>query len=223
MSDRAARKPGLIEQIRTSKHPAVAIGRDIAWAVAVVAGIALVLFLVSGTWPAVVAIESGSMIPNMNIGDLVFVSAPDRFGTFQTWEDGQVSGYMKYNDYGDVVIYRPNGADSVNPIIHRALMWVEANQTVMLPLQNGQTVEYTAPHEGYITMGDNNPAPDQLSVYREIGGQIEPVKKEWVVGKALFAIPFLGYLPLHIFEVAVVLIVLMFIYDFLVERRKEQK
>ncbi|WP_265580362.1 signal peptidase I [Methanofollis aquaemaris] len=212
----------MIEQIRTSKHPAVAIARDIAWAVAVVAGIALVLFLVSGTWPAVVAIESGSMIPNMNIGDLVFVSASDRFGAFQTWEDGQVSGYMKYNDYGDVVIYRPNGADSVNPIIHRAIMWVEANQTVMLPLQNGYTAEYTAPHAGYITMGDNNPAPDQLSVYREVGGQIEPVKKEWVVGKALFAIPFVGYLPLHILEVAIVLIVLMLVYDFLVGRRKEE-
>lgn len=223
MSDRAARKPGVIEQIRTSKHPAVSIARDIAWAVAVVAGIALVLFLVSGTWPAVVAIESGSMIPNMNVGDLVFVSASDRFGDFQTWEDGQASGYMKYNDYGDVVIYRPNGVDSVNPIIHRAIMWVEANQTVMLPLENGYAAEYTAPHAGYITMGDNNPAPDQLSVYREVGGQIEPVKKEWVVGKALFAIPLVGYLPLHILEVAIVLIVLMLVYDFVVGRRKEQK
>ncbi|MBP2146716.1 signal peptidase [Methanofollis sp. W23] len=223
MSDRAAKKPGVIEQIRTSKHPAVSIARDIAWAVAVVAGIALVLFLVSGTWPAVVAIESGSMIPNMNVGDLVFVSAPERYGDFQTWEDGQASGYVKYNDYGDVVIYRPNGADSVNPIIHRALMWVEANQTVMLPLETGHTAEYTAPHAGYITMGDNNPAPDQLSVYREVGGQIEPVKKEWVVGKALFAIPLVGYLPLHILEVAIVLIVLMLVYDFVVGRRKEQK
>jgi len=215
-------KPGLIEQIRESQNPVVSIARDIVWAVAVVGVIALCLFLISGTWPAVVAIESPSMVPNMNVGDLVFVVAPDRFGALQTFEDGQASGYMKYNDYGDVIIYRPNGVDSVHPIIHRAITLVEGNETIPISLESG-TVEYTAPHEGYITWGDNNPAPDQLSIYREIGGQIQPVKKEWIVGKALFAIPVIGYLPLHLIEVAIALVALMIIWDFLSGRRKEKK
>lgn len=215
-------KPGLVEQIRTSSNPLVSLGRDVAWAVAVVGVIALVLFLVSGTWPAVVAIESESMVPDMNIGDLVFVVTPDRFGPLQTWEEGQVSGYEKYNRSGDVIIYRPNGDTSVHPIIHRAMWWVERNETIQISLA-GRTVNYTAPHEGYITWGDNNPAPDQLSIYPEIGGQIEPVKKEWVVGKALFAIPFVGYLPLHLVETAVILIILMILYDLVMGARETGK
>lgn len=210
-----------IDRFRESQNPVVSFARDILWAVAVVGVIALVLFLVSGTWPAVVAIESESMVPNMNIGDLVFVVAPDRFGDLQTWEEGQTSGYMKYNDYGDVIIYHPNGVDSVHPIIHRAITWVEGNETISIPLEGG-TVNYTAPHEGYITWGDNNPAPDQISFYSEVGGQIQPVEKEWIVGKALFAIPVVGYLPLHLVEVAIVLVALMILWDFLSERRKKQ-
>lgn len=212
-------KPGLIEQFRESQNPLVAIARDVLWAVAVVGVIAVVLFLVSGTWPAVVAIESESMVPNMNVGDLVFVVAPDRFGDLQTWEEGQVSGYMKYGEYGDVIIYRPNGADSVHPIIHRAMMRVEAGETV--DTLNGLNLGYTAPHGGYITWGDNNPVPDQVVAYPGLG-KLEPVKEEWIVGKALFAIPVLGYLPLHLFEVAVALIALMILWDYLSERRKKE-
>ncbi|TAJ45523.1 S24/S26 family peptidase [Methanofollis fontis] len=228
MSEKKTRSSGgeagrsLIDSFRESDHPMVSIARDVLWAVAVVAVIALVLFLVSGTWPAVVAIESESMVPNMNVGDLVFVVAPDRFGPLQTWEDGQASGYLKYNDYGDVVIYRPNGADSVHPIIHRALMWVEANETVPMSFENGFSTTYTAPHEGYITKGDNNPVPDQVVSYPGLG-QIEPVREEWVVGKALFAVPLLGYLPLHLIEVAVVIVVLMILWDIVVERRKSDQ
>ncbi|TAJ45864.1 S24/S26 family peptidase [Methanofollis fontis] len=215
-------EPGLIDSFRESGHPLVSIARDVLWAVAVVAVIALVLFLVSGTWPAVVAIESESMVPNMNVGDLVFVAAPDRFGPLQTREDGQASGYLKYNDYGDVVIYRPNGVDAVHPIIHRAMMWVWEGETVRNP--DGLTPGYTAPHEGYITWGDNritNPYPDQFSIAGIPGlGRIEPVREKWVVGKALFAIPLVGYLPLHLIEVAVVIVVLMILWDIVVERRK---
>ncbi len=181
MSDRAANKPGLIEQIRTSKHPDLFIVLGFG----VILGILLLFIMVVSPRPMAVVMESRSMDPNINMGDIIFVAQSDFLGSIQTWDDSQVSGYIKYNGYGDVIIYRPNGADSVNPIMHRALMWVDANQTVMLPLQNGKTVEYTAAHAGYITMGDNNPAPDQLSVYRKAGGRIEPVREEWVVGKAL--------------------------------------
>jgi len=99
----------MIADFRSSDHWAVSLARDILWMVVVVGGIALGLYLICGTWPAVVTIESGSMTPHMNIGDLVVVVAPDRFGTLQTWEDGNVSGYKKFGDYGDVIIYRPNG------------------------------------------------------------------------------------------------------------------
>ena len=60
----------LITNFRTSEHWAVSLARDLLWVVAVVGGIALALYLICGTWPAVVTIESGSMTPHMNIGDL---------------------------------------------------------------------------------------------------------------------------------------------------------
>ena len=130
----------MVNRFRTSEHWAVSLARDILWMAAIVGGIALALYLVCGAWPAVVTIESGSMEPHMNIGDLVVVVAPDRFGPLQTWEDGKISGYKKFGDYGDVIIYRPDGITDFwasigvlplskqHPIIHRAMVWVDAGQ-----------------------------------------------------------------------------------------------
>ena len=50
---------------------------------------------------------------------------------------------------------------------------------------------------------------------------MQPVKEEWIVGKALFAIPLLGYLPLHIWEFAVVVVILLVIWE-LYSRKKEK-
>ena len=100
----------LVNQFRTSDHWGISLARDLIWVVAVVGCIAIALYLICGTWPAVVTIESESMVPNMNVGDLVVVVQKDRFGDLQTWDDGVKSGYKKFGDYGDVIIYRPNGA-----------------------------------------------------------------------------------------------------------------
>ena len=80
---------------------------------------------------------------------------------------------------------------------------------------------YTPPHEGYITWGDNNPRPDQGLNYPGIG-IIEPVKDEWMIGKALFSIPLVGYLPLHIIEVTFVIVGIMVLYE-LYQRSQENK
>jgi signal peptidase len=263
---------GLIERFRTSENPGVAFARELLWVAAVVAGIALALFLISGTWPAVVTIESESMVPHMNVGDLVFVVSADRFGELQTWEGGRASGFMKYGDYGDVLIYAPNGAGGslipglgggVHPIIHRALAqtsdespipvyyyffrgmsspkeylavrilnnaWILDDGTVVARIEDGMiipdagnispdqgyilTSELVAEQGGYITKGDNNVRSDQGSLLsRTELGIIQPVRDEWVVGKALFAIPLLGYIPLNIIPVAIILIVLMLIWE----------
>ncbi|MBP2133498.1 signal peptidase [Methanomicrobium sp. W14] len=199
-----------------SEDPAVSFVRDIVWVVCAVGIIALLLFVASGTWPAVVAVESQSMVPNMNIGDLVFVVSPDRFGELQTWEEGLSTGYGRFNSnpdkqgnrvYGDVIIYRPNGVGDVDPIIHRAVEWY--NDT------SGNK------ESGYITKGDNNDVYDQQGGIVGVGA-IKPVKKEWIVGKALFSIPFVGYAPLHLFEFALILIAIMVIHE-LYARWKEEK
>jgi signal peptidase I len=210
----------LVAQFRESDHWAVSLARDILWVVAVVGGVALALFLICGTWPAVVTIESESMVPHMNVGDLVVVVQKDRYGTFETWTDGRASGILKFEDFGDVIIYKPNGLTSVHPIIHRAIQYVEPGIVTQMKGKN-LSVAYTAPHSGYITWGDHNRNPDQLAIYPGIG-QIEPVKDEWIIGKALFSIPLVGYLPLHIIEVTIIIVVIMILYE-MYQRLQENK
>jgi len=210
----------LVAQFRESDHWAVSLARDLIWIVTVVGGVALALYLICGTWPAVVTIESQSMMPHMNVGDLVVVVQKDRYGTFETWADGNISGTTKFQDYGDVIIYKPNGLTSVHPIIHRAIQYVDDEPVSEIKglklLKN-----YTPPHEGYITWGDNNPRPDQGLNYPGIG-IIEPVKEDWVIGKALFSVPLVGYLPLHIIEVTIIIVGMMILYE-VYQRSRENK
>jgi signal peptidase len=210
----------LVAQFRTSDHWAVSLARDLLWVAGVVGTIALILYLLCGTWPAVVTIESGSMTPNMNIGDLVVVVQKDRFGEFMTWEDAKKANVTKFNGYGDVIIYKPNGMTSVHPIIHRAMVYA----TTGIPITEIRGVQlranYTVSHDGYITWGDANPAPDQFVSYQGIGTP-EPVKDEWIVGKALFTIPLVGYLPLHIAEVVILVVVVMILHELYLRSREE--
>ncbi|MDG6256533.1 MAG: S26 family signal peptidase [Methanomicrobiaceae archaeon] len=196
--------PSVLSGLLKSDHPAASFARDLLWVIGVVGAIALVLFLVSGTWPAVVAVESESMVPNMKVGDLVFVVEENRFGDLLTHEEGMRTGSGRFNAYpardgnpvyGDVIIYRPNGVDSVHPIIHRAMALTD---------RSGEG--------GYITRGDNNPVVDQNTILPGVG-VIEPVREEWIVGKALFAVPLVGYLPLNIVPVAVAVLVIMILHE----------
>jgi len=203
----------LLRNFLESSDPVVSFVRDIAWVAAVVGGIALLLFIASGTWPAIVAVESESMVHNMEVGDIIFLTGPDRSGEIQSMEEASLTGFGRFIShpdrdgnpvYGDVIVYRPNGDTSVHPIIHRAVRWVDESDGYA--------------HAGYITKGDNNPRADQGLFYRGIG-VIEPVKPEWVIGKAIFGIPLVGYLPLHIVEFAAVLIAIMIIYELIMRRR----
>jgi len=161
------------------------------------------------------------MVPNMNVGDLVLVVDEDRFGPLTTWDEGQRTGHTSFGDYGDVIVYRPNGADSVHPIIHRAMTYVDTAAVE----ESWLGAYYDDPHGGYITKGDNrdtNPDTDQPNLRISGIGVVEPVKKEWIVGKALVAVPLIGYLPLHLVEFAVVVILVILIHDFVIARRKEK-
>ncbi len=264
----------LWERFRNSENGWVSTARELLWVAIVVGGIALALFLVSGTWPAVVTIESESMVPNMQVGDLVFVVSADRFGELQSWTEGKETGYRKFGDFGDVLIYRPNDAPNppvyipfvtqgVHPIIHRGMDSIEQGEPVpkyynlyrgqatpvrylparientSLVLEDGTVItkenanpengylvltNAAAPNGGYITKGDNNQVSDQGGYLSSVGGEtILPVKKEWIVGKALFTVPLLGYLPLNIVPVAIILIALMLIWEYYSGKKEAAK
>ena len=103
----------ILEKFKNSDNKVISLLREFLWVIIVVGAIAALLFAVSGTWPAVVTIESESMVPHMNVGDLVFVVQEDRFGPLQSWSEGKETGYTKFGDYGDVIIYNPNGGTTI--------------------------------------------------------------------------------------------------------------
>lgn len=199
--------------------------RDIILIMLVVAGIGIVLFGVSGTWPALVAVESGSMEPNLPTYSLVFVVDENRFGDWMTQDEAEAADTHKvFNEYGDVIVYQPNGMKGVTPIIHRAITTVTKEEAQAL----GFTGD--AAHSGVITKGDNeitNPYPDQFGSFPSYGiSRMEPVKEEWIVGKAVFAVPLIGWVPLHIIEsilIAAAVIICIEIVSRIVSKRKSRK
>jgi signal peptidase len=159
--------------------------RDFLFVIAVVVVFASVSRIALGLWTPMVAVESGSMVPNIKIGDIVLVEGADR-NTVLTFMEGKQSDYSSFDEYGDVILYKPYGRDGVTPIIHRAMYYVEKGE----PLWNDGP---PAPHAGYITKGDNNTSYDQ----RGSISYLQPVKKEWIIGVACFDnVPLLGCVSL---------------------------
>ncbi|RZH68895.1 S24/S26 family peptidase [Natrinema altunense] len=201
---------GLLRWFLKTDHETVMVTRDILSSVAIVAVVGLLLFGVSGIWPPLVAVESGSMEPNMHRGDLIFVADEGRFagdaataGTgVVTLENGQGSGHEKFGNPGDVIIYQPNGDPAETPVIHRAHFWVDkgehwvdtkASEEIVGDATCEEVATCPAEHAGFVTKGDNNDGYDQL---RGAGSRTDVVKPEWVTGKAMFRIPWLGHVRL---------------------------
>ncbi len=179
--------------------------RELLSSVAIVAVIGLLLFAISGVWPPMVAVESGSMEPHMQKGDLIFITEPTRFapdaaydGTgVVTYERGEETGYTTFGSYGSVIIYdspeRPGP-----PIIHRARFWVQegenwyakADKDYVTADNCAELSNCPAPHAGFITKGDANPEYDQAN------GISGPVKPGWITGVARVRIPYLGWVRL---------------------------
>ncbi len=111
-------------------------------ALAVIVVLLVSLYAYTGNFPPVYVVESGSMQhgPNdvlglINAGDLVLAKTTSA-SSITPYMVGLVTGYATYGEYGDVLLYHPNGESSATPIIHRALLYFEWNAT---------TASYSAP------------------------------------------------------------------------------
>ena len=186
--------------------------RDLATIIAIIAVVGSLLFGVSGTWPSLVAVESGSMEPHIEQGDLVFIVDEGRFvsdgavtGTdIVTAQRGHDSGYDRFETAGDVIIFLPNGDPTKTPTIHRAQFrveqgerWVEtkANPAYLNGATCADIASCPAPHDGFITKGDANPVYDQLP---RSGAETTVVSAEWITGKALVRVPWVGRVRLAV-------------------------
>jgi len=212
--------------------------KDVGIAIGSVALVFLLTFAYSGNWPPMVVIESGSMEHDDNplypepgythlgiidTGDLVIVKASDK-SDIVTYLEGKKTGYKKYGDYGDVMVYYKNGirekdGQPVTPVIHRAMAWVEVvdkeNKTYYIPeidtyfngkielseigLGGGAHIK-DLENSGYITKGDStgNRHPDQMTHFDITGNIVQPVDPDWVVGVARGELPWFGLIKLRV-------------------------
>jgi signal peptidase len=213
-SERPSGVFGWIRWFRTVDSGPMLYVRDLLTSVAIVLFLGAVLFAISGVWPPMVAIESGSMEPNMERGDLVFVVDDERFTpeaapTFEGRSTGVVpadlaraGGERNFGEPGDVIVFRPNGNTGRTPVIHRAMLWVEGGENWYDRADPGavggadscaELDHCPAPHAGFITKGDNARTNAR---YDQVTRLSSPVRPEWIVGTAELRIPYLGYVRL---------------------------
>ncbi|HDP96865.1 MAG TPA: S26 family signal peptidase, partial [Euryarchaeota archaeon] len=109
---------------------------DIVVAVAIVASILIGMFIYTGIWPPLVVVESKSMqhsadessIGTIDTGDLVLIKKVSDKSDITTYLEGKAKSYRSYGDFGDVIVYKRGGSDERTPIIHRAVIYLTANE-----------------------------------------------------------------------------------------------
>ena len=139
---------------------------------AVIVGLAVALAVTYGLSSvlAIHEVPSGSMEPTIEADSTVLVV--DRGG---------------YDDLeaGTIVVYRADGADDGDLVVHRIVTWVDADEDwatargdtdVHAGTTCSDATYCPAPHGGYITRGDANPYVDQTV------GLSEPVEPDWIEG-----------------------------------------
>lgn len=180
-------------------------GRDIAIAFALVATVSVLIVAVTGVWPPLAAVSSGSMDPNIQQGDVVVIMEEGRFSPGAADENdivtraaGVEAGYRSLGDYGSVIVFVSSDTDT-QATVHRAMFYVEegenwyegANETYLNGAESCSSLRNCpAPNAGYITKGDANPSYDQAL------GMSPPIRDRWVVGTARQKVPFVGWFRL---------------------------
>lgn len=150
-------------------------------AICVILGLFYVIF---GSFVPMTVVLSESMSPHIEKGDIIFYTDISRIDDIRTYQNGK--DYNSFEEYGDVILYKPFGQEDAIPYIHRAMYYVNPDDE-MWP--GGPKTVYA----GYITKGDNvntNKKYDQqVSISKDT-----PIKREWIVGVARFRIPYVGYI-----------------------------
>lgn len=127
-----------------------------------------------GTSFPVVTVSSTSMVPTLNVGDLVIIEGRENYTV------------------GEIIVFK--GWES-KPIIHRVVAKYENDDTVKLEgwdeLTSRQIKEKANGRDIYITRGDANPSCDQC------GGGRPPVTPDQIYGRSVFHVPYLGYVKLY--------------------------
>jgi signal peptidase I len=129
-------------------------------ALAIVVLLLVCLFAYTQNWPPVYVVESESMqhgltdqVGLINTGDLVLAQKIPN-ASIQPYFVGLRNGYTTYGEYGDVLLYQPNGV-SGTPVIHRSILyldWDPASRSYSAPSLQGLPCG-NAPNADYATPG----------------------------------------------------------------------
>jgi signal peptidase len=176
--------PGFIKNFEKSHPDIYGFIKDVIFSLAVVAVVAIALYLYAGMWPPMVSVNGVSMLPHLETGDLIFIQGLDR-GNVSTYDSSVNTSYSTFGEPGNVIVYEPYGNPSLPLVIHRAMYWVNQGD----PMWAGGP---PAPWGGYITLGDNNKGIYDQEAYSICYEQ--PVKPSWILGIARYKVPYLGYL-----------------------------
>ena len=125
-------EPGLFHR---TKRPVFFRARDAWWFEPLVALMIIVVLLAglyayTSNWPPMYVVESASMqhgtndlVGLINTGDLVLAQQVPT-DAIVPYEVGMQTGYTTYGEFGDVLLYHPNGDTRPAPIIHRAILYL---------------------------------------------------------------------------------------------------
>ena len=145
----------------------------------------------AGAWPPFVAIESDSMAPGVERGDLVVVAATDRWGGVVGSDEADAP--TRLGGTGDVIVFT-SPTEPNRPILHRVAFevaagedWTARADPTMLDADCAELRSCPAVHDGYVTYGDANGAYDQTA------GISPVVRDEWIHAKAVVSVPLVGY------------------------------
>jgi len=155
-----------------------------------------------GTKSPMVVVISGSMAPNINRGDLLFIEN-------NTDPEDIKAGTIK-DKSGDVIVYDADGLwDSGapdEPIVHRVVdKWYNETEKMWY----------------FLTKGDHNPSVDKA-----------PVPADHIIGVSCGRIPYIGYVKIFLTEsglfiplliILSVLLVISIIYDIIKEEEEEEE
>jgi signal peptidase len=148
-----------LKERRKRMQGIMSIVKDVVIALVIVIIVMVSLYAYSGgIWPPMVVVESESMMHGddseigvIDTGDLTLVKRIGGRSDIVTWVEGNPSyrveyedeqeltttqkfkgkkaEFKTYDDYGEVIIYNKNGLGSETPVIHRAMAWIEPNET----------------------------------------------------------------------------------------------
>ena len=118
----------------------------------------------------IVTVSSRSMVPTLNVGDIVFIKGSNEYKP------------------GDIIVFK---GWEPEPIIHRVVAYTDGKNVFRYDDWNEMSDDEILSWEAkiYITKGDNNPSCDQCA------GKL-PVRQQNIYGKMILVVPYLGWVKI---------------------------